>query len=78
MRHGSARITVDIYSQARNPAKRAAQQRILEMILPEERRKLVVSELNNGSAQHLDRVPEMIPAELQAMLNALDLENSFM
>jgi integrase len=78
MRHGSARITVDIYSQARKPAKRAAQQRILEMTLHEERRELVVSELNSGSAEHFDRVPEMIPAELQAMWNALDQEDSFM
>jgi len=37
MRHGSARITVDIYSQARNPEKRAAQQRFVQMIFPKEK-----------------------------------------
>jgi hypothetical protein len=78
MRHGSARITVDIYSQARNPAKREAQQRILQMIFPEERGKLLISALNDGSAEHGDRVPEQMPAELIAMWNALDQEESFM
>ena len=43
MRHGSSRITVDIYSQARNPEKRAAQQRLVQMILPEEKIRPVVA-----------------------------------
>jgi site-specific recombinase XerD len=34
MRHGSARITVDIYSQARSPAKRAAQHRMCKLNVP--------------------------------------------
>ena len=76
MRHGSARITVDIYSQARNPAKRAAQQRILEMILPKERVELALPD--ERSAEHLDRVSELTPAEWVAMWNALDQEESFM
>ncbi len=67
-----------IYGQVRNPAKREAQQRILEMILPEERRQLVIPGLNDRSAEHLDCVPELIPAELQAMWTALDHEDSFM
>jgi hypothetical protein len=44
MRQGSACITVDIYSQTGNPAKREVQPRILEMILSEERCELEVSE----------------------------------
>jgi hypothetical protein len=48
MRHGSARITVDIYSQARGPGKRAAQQRLVQMILPEERSEGVVPSLESG------------------------------
>lgn len=78
MRHGSARITVDIYSQARNPAKREAQQRILQMILPEERSELPISALNDKSADQLDREPEWMPADLVARWNDLDQEESFM
>ena len=36
MRHPNSRCTLDVYSQARVRAKRDAQQRIVEMILPEE------------------------------------------
>jgi len=32
LRHGSARITLDVYTQAQMPAKRAAQQRIVAMV----------------------------------------------
>ncbi len=32
LRHGSSRVTLDIYAQARMPAKRAAQQKIVEMV----------------------------------------------
>jgi stress-induced morphogen len=35
MRHASSRFTLDVYSQARKGAKRQAQQRIVQMILPE-------------------------------------------
>jgi hypothetical protein len=72
MRHGSARITVDIYSQARNPEKRAAQQRLVQMILPEEQIKPLVASSRSRSTQHLDGVPELSGAELQMMWNALD------
>ena len=78
MRHGSARITVDIYSQARSPAKRAAQQRLVQMILPEERSEPVIPSLASGSFQHLDLVSDLSPAELQAMWSALDQEELFM
>ena len=37
LRHANSRITMDIYAQAVTPAKRQAQQRVLEMILPEAR-----------------------------------------
>ena len=36
MRHASSRSTLDIYSQARNGDKRAAQQRVMQMIFPED------------------------------------------
>jgi hypothetical protein len=36
MRHASSRCTLEIYSQARIIAKRQAQQRVVQMILPEE------------------------------------------
>jgi integrase len=74
MRHGSARITVDVYSQARNPAKRAAQKRLLKIILPEERREVVIPAFNDESASHLDGKPEVMTTELLAMWKALDQE----
>jgi integrase len=36
MRHASSRCTLEVYSQARIMAKRQAQQRVVQMILPEE------------------------------------------
>jgi integrase len=36
MRHASSRCTVEVYSQARVPAKRQAQQRVVQVILPKE------------------------------------------
>jgi integrase len=36
MRHASSRCTLEVYSQARIVAKRQAQQRVVQMILPEE------------------------------------------
>jgi integrase len=35
LRHANSRITMDIYTQAVTPSKRQAQQRVLEMTLPE-------------------------------------------
>jgi len=32
LRHGSSRVTMDIYAQAQMPAKRAAQQKVVEMV----------------------------------------------
>jgi len=78
MRHGSARITVDIYSQARNPEKRAAQQRLVQMILPEGQIRPVVASSRSSSTQSLDCVPELSASELQVMWNALDQEELFM
>lgn len=34
LRHASARITMDVYAQAMTPAKRAAQQKVVEMVRP--------------------------------------------
>jgi len=36
MRHASSRCTLEVYSQVRIIAKRQAQQRVVQMILPEE------------------------------------------
>jgi site-specific recombinase XerD len=36
MRHANSRCTLDVYSQARVTAKREAQQRIVQMLLPAE------------------------------------------
>src|SRR4030095_1280730 len=36
MRHASSRFTLEVYTQAKANAKREAQQRIVEMMLPEE------------------------------------------
>jgi integrase len=35
MRHASSRFTLDVYSQARKAAKRQAQERVVQMVLPE-------------------------------------------
>jgi integrase len=35
LRHSSSRITMDIYAQAQMPAKRAAQQKVVEMVRTE-------------------------------------------
>jgi len=40
MRHASSRCTLEIYSQARIEARRQAQHRLVQMILPEEADKL--------------------------------------
>ena len=36
LRHGSSRVTLDIYAQAQMPAKRAAQQKVVEMVRAQE------------------------------------------
>lgn len=35
LRHASSRITMDVYAQAMTPAKRAAQQKVVEMVRPD-------------------------------------------
>ncbi|HEY1744381.1 MAG TPA: tyrosine-type recombinase/integrase [Granulicella sp.] len=35
LRHSSARVTMDVYAEAQMPAKRAAQQKVVEMIRPQ-------------------------------------------
>ena len=35
LRHASSRITMDVYTQAQMPAKRKAQQKVVEMVRPE-------------------------------------------
>lgn len=40
LRHGSVKVTMDVYTQARMPAKRMAQQKLVEMMRPEARRTL--------------------------------------
>jgi hypothetical protein len=43
MRHANSRCTLDVYSQAKVRAKREAQQRIVEMVIPDEE---LTSEIN--------------------------------
>jgi integrase len=78
MRHGSARITVDIYSQARSAAKRAAQQRLVQMILPEERSESIIHSSKSRSSQDFDAVSDLSPTELLAMWTTLDQEELVM
>ena len=35
LRHGSAKVTLDVYAQAQMPAKRRAQHKVVEMVRPE-------------------------------------------
>lgn len=37
LRHGSAKVTLDVYAQAQMPAKRKAQHKVVEMVRPEAR-----------------------------------------
>jgi integrase len=53
MRHSTCRCTLEIYSQARLQAKRDAQHRVIEMIVPQEREATVAKEswaLGNNQA----------------------------
>jgi integrase len=53
MRHSSCRCTLEIYSQARLQAKRDAQHRVIEMIVPQEREATIAKEslaLGNNQA----------------------------
>ena len=36
MRHASSRFTLEVYTQAKTQAKREAQQRIVDLVLPEQ------------------------------------------
>ena len=53
MRHANSRCTLDVYAQARIPAKREAQQRVVQMILPEERLS-GIRLLRSGPLERLD------------------------
>jgi integrase len=53
MRHANSRCTMDIYTQARIEAKRDAQQRIVQMILPEDRLS-EIKLLRRGPDERLD------------------------
>jgi hypothetical protein len=54
MRHASSHFTLQIYSQAQNRTKRAAQSRLAEQLIPEETwsalPELVADDESNGSA----------------------------
>jgi integrase len=39
LRHGSVKVTMDVYAQAQMPAKRRAQQKVVEMMRPEARQR---------------------------------------
>ena len=42
LRHGSVKVTMDIYAQAQMPAKRKAQQKVVAMVRPEARRSVAL------------------------------------
>jgi hypothetical protein len=42
LRYGSAKVTMDVYTQAQMPAKRKAQQKVVEMVRPEVRRNIEI------------------------------------
>jgi integrase len=43
LRHGSVKVTMDVYAQAQMPAKRKAQQKVVEMMRPEARQQALVA-----------------------------------
>jgi integrase len=51
LRHSSSRITMDIYAQAQMPAKRAAQQKVVEMVRSENLRRRPKRWLNCSAAK---------------------------
>jgi integrase len=53
MRHANSRCTLDVYSQARVTAKREAQQRIVEMILPDAGSSSAIKLQRNGPDEQL-------------------------
>ena len=53
MRHANSRCTLDVYSQARGTAKREAQQRIVEMILPDAGPTSAIKLQRNGPDEQL-------------------------
>jgi len=54
MRHASSRCTLEIYFQAKIAAKREAQQRLVQMIFPEELNSIEIAVLQAESEEHLD------------------------
>jgi len=43
LRHGSVKVTMDVYAQAQMPAKRKAQQKVVEMMRPEARQQALAA-----------------------------------
>jgi len=41
LRYSSAKVTMDVYAQAQMPAKRMAQQKVIEMMRPQAKRQLI-------------------------------------
>ena len=58
MRHASGRSTLEIYSQARSADKRAAQQRVMEMIFPEDLNR--DDSIGEGDSEHSNVACEWI------------------
>ena len=49
LRHANSRITLDIYTQAMTSAKRQAQGKVLQMILPDPKQTVQVENAKKGS-----------------------------
>ncbi len=58
MRHASGRSTLEIYSQARSADKRAAQQRVMQMIFPEDLNR--DDSIGEGDSEHSNVACEWI------------------
>ena len=71
-------VSLSIFTLKPGVQRSAAQQRLVQMILPEEQIRPVVASSRSRSTQNLDCVSELSAAELQVMWSALDQEKLFM
>jgi hypothetical protein len=64
LRHANSRITVDIYTQAVTPAKRAAQTKVVEMIVPKTKEQKELEETLEKARIPLSNPSERTPSRL--------------
>jgi hypothetical protein len=71
MRHASSRFTLDVYSQTRKGAKRQAQQRVVQLILPENCDDAVAEILREGVRNDVERSGSLIMGSRSGSKNPL-------